>query len=166
MRPEFLEPLEQVDALIGALLDQVLILEDLEVADGGGSGDRVTTECQQVTERQRFLILEDLEDRVAHDCGSHRRVAGREALGDGHDVRGDALVLDREHLAGATEAVDDFVGDQEDAVLVADFAKHLPVDLDPEHERPAAVEIGSPITAATVSGLWVIDFVARRTGRP
>ncbi len=38
-------------------------------------------------------------------------------------------MLDREVLAGAAPAIDDLVSNQQDAVLVADFAQPLPVGL-------------------------------------
>ena len=40
-------------------------------------------------------------------------------LGHGDQIRDDAGMLDREHLAGARDAALHFVGDQHDAVLVA-----------------------------------------------
>ncbi len=49
----------------------------------------------------------------------------RQALGHGHDVGLDADVLEREHLAGARKAGLDLVGDEQDAVLVAERAKRL-----------------------------------------
>ena len=44
-------------------------------------------------------------------------------LGDGHEIRLDALVFDREQLARAAEAGLDLVDDHHDAVLVADLAQ-------------------------------------------
>ena len=62
-----------------------------------------------------------------HDLGAaaHRRQrhAAGQALGQRHQVGHDAVVLHREHLAGAGEAGLDLVGDQHDAVLVADLAQ-------------------------------------------
>ena len=40
-------------------------------------------------------------------------------FGQGHDIGLDAGVLEPEHLAGAGEARLNFVGDEQDAVLVA-----------------------------------------------
>ena len=50
---------------------------------------------------------------------------GRDALGGEQDVRLDAPVLDRPHLAGPPGARLDLVGDEQDAVLVADLAQAL-----------------------------------------
>ena len=59
--------------------------------------------------------------------GDHRaeRHARRDALGGQQDVRLDAPVLDRPHLAGPAGARLDLVGDEQDAVLVADSAQAL-----------------------------------------
>ena len=51
------------------------------------------------------------------------RKAGRDRLGDGHQVGLDAVVLDREHLPGAAEAGLHLVDDEDDPVLVADPAQ-------------------------------------------
>ena len=56
---------------------------------------------------------------VAHQDRAHRHVPRCQALGQHHHVRHDAFMLDGEHLAGAAKAGDDFIGDEEDAVLVA-----------------------------------------------
>ena len=48
-----------------------------------------------------------------------------DALGGQQDVGLDAPVLDRPHLAGATRAGLDLVGDEQDAVAIADFAQAL-----------------------------------------
>ena len=44
------------------------------------------------------------------------------AFGEGEDIRFDAVAGEREHFAGASEAADHLVGDQQDIVLVADGA--------------------------------------------
>jgi hypothetical protein len=54
---------------------------------------------------------------------ARQRHAASEALGDRHQVRRDVVVLHREQLAGTCEAGLHFVGDQQDAVRVADLAQ-------------------------------------------
>ena len=107
------------------------MLEDLDVLQRGDGGDRVTTEGQQVAERDFLALLsgEALEDRVTHGDSGDRRVAGRQALRHRQHVGHDIVVLDGELLAGAAPAVDHFVRDQQHAVLVADLAQPLPVRL-------------------------------------
>ena len=54
---------------------------------------------------------------------SREREAARQALGHRGDVRRDIVMLHREHLAGARKARLDLVGNQQDAVLVANLAQ-------------------------------------------
>ena len=61
-------------------------------------------------------------DALAGDHGAQRH-AGGNALGGADDIRLDAKVFDRPPLAGAAHAGLDFVGDQQDAVPVAQFAQ-------------------------------------------
>ena len=56
--------------------------------------------------------------------GAHREAAA-DALGDRHDVGRDARPFIGEELAGAADAALHFVEDQEQAVLVAEFAQPL-----------------------------------------
>ena len=58
---------------------------------------------------------------------ARQRPAVGDALGHGHDVGLDAVVLDGEQLAGAPEAALDLVGDEEDALLVEDLLDALEV---------------------------------------
>ena len=57
---------------------------------------------------------------------AERADAARQALAAGHDLGLQAVVLDREHLAGAAEAGLDLVGDQQDAALLADLVEPVP----------------------------------------
>ena len=52
-----------------------------------------------------------------------QRHAGGDALGDGNDVRLNAGVLDRPPFAGASRAALNFIGDEQNAVLIADAAQ-------------------------------------------
>ena len=56
-------------------------------------------------------------DLVADADAAERDVAGGDALGEGDDVRGDAVLLHAEHRAGAAEAADHLVEDEQDVVL-------------------------------------------------
>src|SRR3546814_3321748 len=62
-------------------------------------------------------------DVCSSDLGE-RQVAGGDALGQRHQVRLDGEAVAAEPLAGAPEAADHLVGDQQDVVLPAD-ALHL-----------------------------------------
>ena len=74
-------------------------------------------------------LHERVVDGVAHDAAAHRHRTRGDALGERHDVRRHAIALGRERRAETAEAGDDFVEDQQDAVLVADRAQALQVAL-------------------------------------
>ena len=71
----------------------------------------------------------------AGDGGAEREAVG-DPLGQDHDVRLDAEVLDGEDLAGAPEARLHLVGDEEDAVAVEDLL-HPPEVARRRHEDAA-----------------------------
>ena len=62
-----------------------------------------------------------------HELGARQhhaqRHAGGNALGDGDDVRLNAGVLDGPPFSAASRAALDFIGDQQNAVLIADAAQ-------------------------------------------
>ena len=87
----------------------------------------MASEGDDVAEGGGGAADEGVGDGLADDGAAHGNVAAGDALGDGHEVGGDVPVLAGEHLAGASEAGDDFVGDEEAAVAVTDFPKHGPV---------------------------------------
>ena len=72
---------------------------------------------------------EGVVDALLRQHRAHRHAAVGQALGDRHQVRRHAEGLRREGLAGAAEAGDDLVEDQQDAVPVADLAQALQVAL-------------------------------------
>src|SRR5690606_17793161 len=61
------------------------------------------------------------------DHPAHRQVAGGHALGDGHQVRADAVVLAAEPFAGTAEAADHLDDHQHDDVRIDDALDHRPV---------------------------------------
>ena len=60
---------------------------------------------------------------LGEDRRAHRHVAARDRLGDRHHVRLHVEMLQREPLAGAPEARDHLIGDQQHLVAVADLAQ-------------------------------------------
>ena len=64
---------------------------------------------------------------LRHQHGADRREAAAEALGDGHQVGRDALLLAGVQRAGAAHAAHHLVEDQQDAVTVADLAHALEI---------------------------------------
>ncbi|EDT37845.1 conserved hypothetical protein [Burkholderia ambifaria MEX-5] len=75
--------------------------------------------------RLRAAARDAFVDFVGHQHRAHRRIAGGQPLRDGHQVRIDLLGLAREQRAGAAEAGDDLVGDEQDAEAPACVAHRL-----------------------------------------
>ena len=96
------------------------------VAIGHGAGHRVTGVGEAVVELAA-LVHQGLGDAVADQHAAERQVAAVDALGEGHEIGLDAVVLRAEPLAEPAEAGDHLVGDQQDAVLVADALDLRPV---------------------------------------
>ena len=94
-------------------------LEQVDRRERGGAGDRVAAVGRAVGAR-----APGLEQLGPGDHRAERHARG-DALGRQQDVRLDAPVLDRPHLAGPAGARLDLVGDQQDPVLVADLAQAL-----------------------------------------
>src|SRR5947208_3669997 len=83
----------------------------------GGDRDRATGICAaQPAGRSR------VHDACPSRDGRQRKTAGQ-TLRRHDDVRVDAVMLHREELPGAAEAALNLVGDQQDAVLVANLAQ-------------------------------------------
>ena len=102
---------------LGSLRD-VIASHRLDDGDRGCAGDCVATVGGAV-----LALVERAHHAVPGDdrCDGHP-VAER--LGKAHDVGLHAGVVDREHPPGATEPALHLVGDQQDAVLVADTTQH------------------------------------------
>ncbi len=62
------------------------------------------------------------DDLLAHQHCPDRLIAAAKPFGDRHQIRRDALLLDRMQRASAAHPAHDFVGDEEDNVPVADLA--------------------------------------------
>ncbi len=75
------------------------------------------------------LLDQHLGHTVAHQHPAQRQVARSHALGEGDEVGFgvDVRVLAAEPVPQATEAADDFIGDQQQAVLVADALNLGPI---------------------------------------
>src|SRR4029079_15304808 len=79
-----------------------------------------------VQERLRAL-QERLDQAVGHEHPADRRVAARQALGEGDEVGLEAVPLRAEPLTETAEGTDDLVGDEQHAVAVTDLAYPLEV---------------------------------------
>ena len=97
---------------------------------GGGGGDRVAAEGGDA------VAADPVEQVAPADHAADREPVG-EALGERHEVGGDAVRLDApEVLAGAAPTGLDLVGDEQDAVLVEDFLVRLEQAVG-RHREPA-----------------------------
>ncbi len=100
-------------------LDEMLLVDHVE-------------HCVRGCDRDRVADVRAADRAVAgrvHDLGpadhARERVAGRDGLGDRHQVRLDPELLDREHRPGTAEAGLHLVDDQHDPVLGGDLAHAL-----------------------------------------
>ncbi|VBJ00879.1 Uncharacterised protein [Burkholderia pseudomallei] len=129
VRERFAQPLLEVGAGIGLhALDDPLVAQHLQIRDGHRRRDRMPGVRHPVVE----LAVRDqrVGDPVRQRDRTHRHVTARQALGERHQVGREAEVLVREPFAGAPEAADHFVGDEQHVVLAAD-----PLDLRPVRRR-------------------------------
>ena len=115
------QPGEQPDSLDRATAGQVLVADDLQVARGHRAPDGVGRVGVGVHPHP-WVVVEGRRDGVADADAAERHVARRDGLGELHDVRLDAPVVEGEQGAGAAEPGDHLVGDQQHVVAVADLA--------------------------------------------
>ena len=104
--------------------DEVVLLVDVDDGQGRGAGERVAVVGEAGREG---LVTPRVRDLAAHAQGAQLDVRRSQALGDGHEIGLDAPDVHGEPLAGAAEAAHDLIGDEHDAVLVADVAHALHV---------------------------------------
>ena len=116
---------------LGAAGQKLLVGIGVEGAEPRRAGERMGRIGVAVEELDDVLGPghEGVVDRALHEDGAHRHDAVGDALRGHHDVGHDAEVVRREGRAEATEAGDDLVEDQQDAVLVADVAQALQIAL-------------------------------------
>ena len=96
-------------------LGEIFFDDDAERGAGHGAGQRIAAEGAAVV-----AGVEEAEDLARAEHGGDGIEAAGERLADDEHVGLDALVLVGEELAGAAEAGLDLVGDEQDAVLLAD----------------------------------------------
>src|SRR5277367_6731460 len=99
-------------ASFGGSCGQVFLLHEFDVGQRGGAGDRVAAKGGEVVSR-----LESCGNLGPGGEGAQWKTVG-DAFGSDQNVRVDSVVLVGEHLAGAAEAGLDFVGNEQNAVLV------------------------------------------------
>ena len=101
------------------MLDDPVVLHGADRGDRGRAGQRVAGVGEPAGVG---AVGEGRGDRLAHRDPAERDVAGVDALGEGQQVGHDPVELAGEPAAGAAEAGHHLVGDQQDAVPVAQLA--------------------------------------------
>ena len=125
MGEQFVAVGEEPRALLVAVLDQLLVPDDVDRLAGRRAAQRVASEGETVHEG--VALLEGRVDPARHRHRAEGHVTTRDALGHRHDVGIDAEVIHREPLARAAESGDDLVGDDQHLVAVADLPDRAPV---------------------------------------
>jgi hypothetical protein len=109
---------DDVGAQHAGVLDDALLLEDVDGGRGRRAGERVARVGEPAGDRG---VGERVGDAPADDHAAERHVARVHALGEADEVGRDVPVLHGEPLAAPTEAGHHLVGDDHDAVAVADL---------------------------------------------
>ena len=127
-----LQARQQVLALLGGVVDQALVVEDVERLDRGDAAFADAAERGRAMDQRGLRRAVGLHvDVAAGDHRRHRALAAAERLGQRRDVRHHAGMLEGVEAPGAAEAALHLVGDPQHAVLVAE-ARAAPA------RRPAA----------------------------
>src|SRR5208282_408313 len=113
--------LEHVSADARRALDHAVLFEGVDHGDRGCARYWISAEGAAVTAGRKAR-----RDLFARDHRADRKSAA-ERLGQRHDIRLDAGVLEREKLSGASHAGLHFVQDQQQLVAVAPIAHSLQV---------------------------------------
>ena len=106
---------------------EVGIGDGLQALDRRGARHRVAAVGVAGEELRAGFAPEGLRHAVGHEHHRQRTVAAGDALAAAEDVWPDARVLGAKPFAGAAEAGDDLVEDEQDVVLVAHLAQRAHV---------------------------------------
>ncbi len=127
------------------------------LAKRGGAGNRIAAESRK--------MIAGLEG--GGDFGPGGESAQREAVGDpfrgDQNVGIDAVVLVGKHLAGAAEAGLDFVGNEQDAVLVENLLHFFEV-IRRRHDDPAFAHHRLGDEGGDVAGGGEADYIVDGAG--
>ena len=107
---------------------QVLALHQFQVGQGHRAGHRMAAVGVAVVELAA-LLDQHPGDAVAHHHATQGDVAAGHALGKGHQIRAVTELFIGEPVPQAAEGADDFVRNEQDAVLVDDALDLWPVGL-------------------------------------
>ena len=119
--------LEQLRAEPRRVGDETLLVELVQRREPGRHRQLVRRERRAVADRVLHRVEHGLVHRARHQQRADRHVAAGERLRDGHEIRLEPPVLEREHLPGAPEAGLHLVDAEERAVAAADLLRALEV---------------------------------------
>ena len=114
------------------VFQQSLVLDDTHVLKRGRRTRGATSESRDVPEIvQRILgiVLEQFKHRLGGHQTRNRGVAACDALGHGHHIGLDTVVLIAEPLARPAHAADDLVYMEQNVMPAADFLNPVPVSI-------------------------------------
>src|SRR5690606_33213315 len=149
---------------LGSLLEyareQAAFLDLAEDGIGGGGGHGMTHVGMAVLEETRAG-----GDRVIDPAGAKHRanrlIARTEALGDGHYVGRDAILLAGEQIAGAPHATHHLVEDHQDAMAVADLSNALQVAWHGRNRPSGGADHRLGDEGHNVSGAKALDLILK-----
>ena len=106
--------------------DQVVLLVDLDRGEGGRTGERMAVVGQPATEH---LLGEVIGDRSSHAESAELHVGAGQTLRHGDHVGHNPRVVNGEPLSCSAKSGHHLVGDQQNAVAVADVTQPLHVTI-------------------------------------
>src|SRR5262249_48870256 len=114
------EPVPQLRFEPRDALQDARFLKQIETRARDRAGERVRRERMAVEKGLRAVAAEErLEQSLRRHRGTERQIASGERLREADDIGCDRLMVAREHLAGAAETGEHFVGDEQRLVAVA-----------------------------------------------
>ena len=137
---EFFEPRLKLRAQPARHREQLAFFENVEVFQRDRGRDRMSAGGKAVGEHADLggIVGDRLIDLVGDEDRRQRYVGRRDRLGEDHEVGRDAVGLTGERIAGAAEACDHFVGDDEHVVLAAHRLDLFPVGRRRRHDAAGA----------------------------
>ena len=121
------ESVGELGTSFAGVLDEVFAFDDLEVLEAGGDSAGMGGVGVHVAPGLFGSAGEGVADAAVGDAAAEGEVSAGDAFGEGDDVGLGVDDFGAEPLAETSEAGDDLVEDEDDAVAVADLSDHWPV---------------------------------------
>ena len=133
------ESIGELGTSFAGVLDEVFAFDDFEVFESGGDSAGVGGVGVHVAPGLFGSAGEGVADAAVGDAAAEGEVSAGDAFGEGDDVGLGVDDLGAEPLAETSEAGDDLVEDEDDAVAVADLAEPLASSFRAARHHPTAV---------------------------